>query len=75
MYSRQNVRKVKGDNMTITMEINYGYVGADETIELEVDDNATLDEIYEQAESVFTEKVLDTCSFGLYDENGEEMAI
>jgi len=47
---------------TITYSINYGgYIGTDEEYTIEVDDNATQDEIEDEVQAVFEEKVLDNC--------------
>lgn len=59
---------------TITYSINYGdYIGADEEYVLEVDDNATQDEIEDEVQAVFEEKVLDNCRWKIISiEENEE---
>ena len=53
---------------TITMTINYGgFIGTDEEIEFEVEDNATEAEIMAEANSVFEQYIWDNCSFEIND--------
>ena len=49
---------------TITFNINYGgFVGADDEYVIEVDDNLTQDEIEDDVQAFFEEKVLDNCGW------------
>ena len=49
---------------TITYSISYGgFIGTDEEYTIEVDDNATQDEIEDEVQTDFEEKVLDNCGW------------
>lgn len=49
---------------TITYSISYGgFIGADEEYTIEVDDDATQDEIENEVQTDFEEKVLDNCGW------------
>ena len=56
----------------LTLDINFnGYVGCDEEITIEVDDDATNNEIMEIADEAFKNYVLENCNYEVLDEDGD----
>lgn len=56
----------------LTLNINYGgFVNCDEEITIEVDDDATNDEIIAIADEVFENYVLENCSYEVYNEDDD----
>lgn len=56
----------------LTLNINFGgFVGCDEEISIEVDDDATNDEIIKEADEAFKNYVLENCNYEVYDEDGD----
>lgn len=56
----------------LTLSIIYGgLVGCDEEISIEVDDDATNDEIIKEADEAFKNHVLENCNYEVYDEDGD----
>lgn len=48
----------------ITYSINYGgFIGAEDEYVIEVDDDLTQDEIEDEVQAIFEEKVLDNCGW------------
>ena len=56
----------------LTLNISFnGLVGCDEEVTMEVDDDATNDEIIAAADEVFRNYVLENCSYEVYNEDGD----
>lgn len=57
---------------TITYTINYGgFIGADEEYYIDVDDNATQNEIDSMIQDEFEELIKDNCSWEIVSEEDE----
>lgn len=58
---------------TITFTINYGgYLGADDEYTVEVDDNATQEEIEDAVEKEYEEQIRDNCSWEITEIKEDE---
>ena len=57
----------------ITYTINYGgFIGCDEEYTIEVDDNATQDEIYSAIQDDFEMQIMDNCSWEIVEEEKDD---
>ena len=59
--------------MIVKFSVNFGgYYGADEEYEVEVDDNATPEEIEAAVEAEYEEILRDNCSYEILDSETED---